>query len=102
MIIQQIFVLNFRMAPGTRSKKRAFREGAHSVPNPIQTPQEAQSADNTVESPQQVQSAPNLVEAPQQVQAAPNTVQTLEQADQDTTPENAGINFHFFNIFSDA
>ena len=89
MIIRQIFVLNFRMAPGTRSKKRAFREGAHSIPNPIQTPQEAQSIDNPVE-------------APQQVQTAPNTVQTLEQADQDTTPENAGINFHFFNMFSDA
>ena len=74
MIIRQIFVLNFKMAPGTRSKKRAFREAAHSAPNPIQTPQEAQSADNTVEAPQQVQLAPNLVEAPQQAQAAPNIV----------------------------
>ena len=71
------------MAPGTRSKKKAFREGAHSVPNPIQTPQEAQSAYNTIE-------------APQQVQTAPNTVQRLEQAGQDTTPENSDINFHFF------
>ena len=89
MIIHQIFVLNFRMAPGTRSKKRAFRDCTHSVPNPIQTPQETQSTNNTIE-------------APQQVQAAPNTVQRLEQADQDTTPENAGINFHLFNMFSDA
>ena len=84
------------MAPGTRSKKKAFREGAHSVPNPIQTPQEAQSTHNPVEAPQQFQSAPNPVEAAQQVQAAPNTVQRLEQAGQDTTPENSDINFHFF------